>query len=134
MEKAGAILTREKNGNLEVLLGHRDRGFDDWTFPKGKVEDGETVEEAAIREVREETGFEITLSEKMPEIYYEFGKNKVKMTVFLGNITSGEKKISWENDKLEWIEYEKALELLSYDNLKEPLKAAKQFLVGQKIT
>jgi len=134
LEKAGAILIRERNGNLEVLLGHRDREFDDWTFPKGKVEDGETVEETAIREVREETGFEITLLEKIPEIYYEFGGNTVKMTIFLGNITSGKEKISWENDKLKWIEYNKALKLLSYDNLKRSLKIAKQLLAGQKIT
>ncbi len=55
---AGAVVTRENNGVTEYLLIYR--GYrDDWTFPKGKVDPGEHIISAAIREVREETGFAV---------------------------------------------------------------------------
>ena len=53
---AGGIVWRDG----EVLLVHRPK-YDDWTFPKGKADDGETDEDAALREVEEETGFRCSL-------------------------------------------------------------------------
>ena len=50
---AGALVWRERRGRLEVLLVHRPR-YDDWSFPKGKVEPGESPQAALARELREE--------------------------------------------------------------------------------
>jgi 8-oxo-dGTP pyrophosphatase MutT (NUDIX family) len=52
-----------------VLLVHRPR-YRDWTFPKGKVEQGETDEQAAVREVEEETGLRCELGSELPSIEY----------------------------------------------------------------
>lgn len=62
---AGAVLWRLRGGRLEVCLIHRQR-YDDWTLPKGKVDPGEHVLAAAVREVEEETGHRITLGRPLP--------------------------------------------------------------------
>mgnify|MGYP000185391626 CR=1 FL=1 len=51
---AGAILWRKEKNTLKVLLIHRGR-YDDWSWPKGKLDKGEGVSEAAVREIKEET-------------------------------------------------------------------------------
>lgn len=57
IKAAGGLVFRESSkGKLKVLLAHRPR-YDDWSLPKGKADKGETPEETALREVREETGF-----------------------------------------------------------------------------
>src|SRR4030065_2242357 len=93
IEKAGTVILRNNKGYKEILLGHRSRGFNDWTFPKGKIEPGETPEETAIRETKEETGFDVRLTQKLPDIDYEYhgsGKIRVKQYMFLAEITDGE--------------------------------------------
>lgn len=60
---------RIKNGVLEVLLIHRPR-YDDWSWPKGKVDAGETLPAAAVREVLEETGKPIHLGIPLPGLQY----------------------------------------------------------------
>jgi len=57
------------DGDLEVPLLRRQR-YRDWTFPKGKVEDGETDEQAAVREVEEETGLQCELGTELPSTAY----------------------------------------------------------------
>jgi 8-oxo-dGTP pyrophosphatase MutT (NUDIX family) len=53
---AGAIVLRESGGELRVALAHHRDPAKEWVLPKGHVEPGETVEQAALREIREETG------------------------------------------------------------------------------
>jgi 8-oxo-dGTP diphosphatase len=66
---AGGLVHRvrsgEPDGVLEVLLVHRPK-YDDWTFPKGKLDPGETFEDAAVREVEEEAGLSCTLGAELP--------------------------------------------------------------------
>jgi 8-oxo-dGTP diphosphatase len=57
---AGAICWRVVKGELMVAMIHRGR-YDDWSWPKGKVDPGETLPEAGVREIREETGYKIKL-------------------------------------------------------------------------
>ncbi|UVJ38600.1 NUDIX hydrolase [Arthrobacter sp. CJ23] len=66
---AGALPWRFNKGALEVLLIHRPR-YDDWSWPKGKLDAGETVPECAVREVAEEIGFEGSLGIPLPSIHY----------------------------------------------------------------
>jgi 8-oxo-dGTP diphosphatase len=66
---AGAIPWRVKNDQLEVLLIHRPR-YDDWSWPKGKLDAGETVPECAVREVMEEIGLLAPLGIPLPPIHY----------------------------------------------------------------
>ena len=63
---AGGVPVRETPVGVEVLLVHRPR-YGDWTFPKGKRERGETDEECAVREVREETGLVCALGAVLDE-------------------------------------------------------------------
>lgn len=53
---AGAIILREVEGDLKVALAHHPRATKAWVLPKGHVEEGETIEQAALREIYEETG------------------------------------------------------------------------------
>ena len=62
---SGAVPTRQGKSGTEYLLIHRAHRSD-WTFPKGKVEPGEHIISAAIREVREETGFAVVLGAPLP--------------------------------------------------------------------
>jgi 8-oxo-dGTP diphosphatase len=128
IEKAGAVVIRENNQSIEILLCHRGRGFEDWTFPKGHVEPDETVMIAAIREVKEETGLDIQISKKLPDIYYEYDAGKTKLSMFLGEVTGGKLQKNYENDKLKWFSYEDALEKITYENLKDFFQSIKNDL------
>ena len=66
---AGGLVWRRRGGTLQVQLVHRPR-YDDWSWPKGKVEVGESLQGAAIREVGEETGKEIVLGRPLPGLQY----------------------------------------------------------------
>lgn len=66
---AGALCWRVRKKKLELLLIHRQR-YDDWSWPKGKLDKGETLPECAVREVFEEVGLPITLGIPLPAIRY----------------------------------------------------------------
>lgn len=70
---AGALIWRMHYGELQVLLIHRPR-YDDWSFPKGKLDEGETLPECAAREVGEEVGLKVRLGVPLPITRYEVTK------------------------------------------------------------
>ncbi|WP_101653234.1 NUDIX hydrolase [Brevibacterium ihuae] len=85
---AGAVCWREGRSGLEVLLVHRPR-YDDWSWPKGKVDKGETLPECAVREVAEETGFDIHLGLPMPSARYTVGRRLTKhVSYWAAEVTS----------------------------------------------
>jgi 8-oxo-dGTP diphosphatase len=96
------------------MLVHRPR-YDDWTFPKGKVENGETDEECARREVEEETGMACELLDELPSIRYRdrFGRPKV-VRYWRMALTGGTFAPSDEVDAVEWLSPTAAAERLSY--------------------
>ncbi|MCB2412581.1 NUDIX hydrolase, partial [Demequina sp. TTPB684] len=75
---AGALVWRVRKGELQVLAVHRPR-YDDWSWPKGKLDLGETLPACAVREVAEETGKVIELGQPLPTLRYPIGGGKVKI-------------------------------------------------------
>ncbi|MEY9861339.1 8-oxo-dGTP pyrophosphatase MutT (NUDIX family)/phosphohistidine phosphatase SixA [Catenulispora sp. GAS73] len=67
---AGCVLWRPGRTGPEVALIHRPR-YDDWSFPKGKLDHGEGYVQAAVREVREETGYPVVLGRRLPTQVYD---------------------------------------------------------------
>ncbi len=74
---AGAVLWRIEKGKLLVAVIHRGR-YDDWSFPKGKVDPGEFVAQTAVREIREETGLKVRLGQKLSSSSYQLPSGKLK--------------------------------------------------------
>lgn len=129
---AGCVVYRRQEGRLEFLLVHRDR-YDDWTFPKGKRDKGETDVACAKREVMEETGFSGPLGPELrPSHYVVPAKPKAIVrsprpkTVrwWLMEYQNGEFTPNDEVDAIRWVTAPEAEMLLSYahdrDLLREP--------------
>lgn len=98
-----------------MLLVHRPRG--DWSFPKGKVDPGEHDEEAALREVEEETGLRCTLGESAGTTSYtdSAGRPKVARYWLMEPLSVGhEFAPNHEIDDLRWCTRREADKLLSY--------------------
>jgi 8-oxo-dGTP diphosphatase len=104
----GGIVVRDGR----VLLVHRPR-YDDWSFPKGKLEDGETWEQGALREVEEETSLRCTIGEEAGRTHYVVpqGPKEVRYYRMTG---VGEAAAQNEVDAVRWATPEEALKLLSH--------------------
>ena len=116
------------NAEGQILMIFRR---DVWDFPKGKAEDGETIEETAVREVLEETGIEATIVRKQPisvfHTYDTYGPKMLKETVWFemkavsGSVTPQTEE---QIEQAVWVERDKVSELLknSYASLREAWK------------
>jgi 8-oxo-dGTP pyrophosphatase MutT (NUDIX family) len=123
VEAAGGVVWRQADGGeVEVLVVHRPR-YDDWSFPKGKLDRGETHEAAAWREVWEETGFECALGDELAEVRYadRFGRPK-RVRYWAMQVTGGEFTPNDEVDDLRWVSTDEAAGLLSYAHDAAPLR------------
>ncbi|WP_255450099.1 NUDIX hydrolase [Skermania sp. ID1734] len=115
---SGAVLWRKSPtdpDSLEVALVHRPR-YDDWSFPKGKLERDETVVLASVREVREETGFDCRLGRHLTRVTYPVtGHRKLKrVDYWAAEVTGGGFTPNKEVDELLWLPSSLALDQLSY--------------------
>ncbi|MEO8695109.1 MAG: NUDIX hydrolase [Acidimicrobiales bacterium] len=112
---AGGLVVREGSAGTEVLLVHRPR-YDDWTFPKGKVDPGESDEHAAIREVEEETGYRCSLEAELPSTRYLDNRGRPKLVRYWRmRIVDGEFVVNDEVDQIEWLAPAAARVRLTYD-------------------
>lgn len=120
---AGGVVTRAAGGAIEVLLVHRP-AYDDWTFPKGKAEAGETDESCALREVEEETGLRCELGEELPQTSYRDAKGRPKVVrYFAMRPLAGSFAPHAEVDDARWLPLEAAAETLTYERDRELLRA-----------
>jgi len=112
---AGGVVVRDGR----VLIVHRSR-YDDWSLPKGKLEPGETWEDAALREVREETGLRCALGAFLGSSRYAPGG--IEKEVRWWSMTSGdEARPTNEVDAVQWATPGEARELLSYEGERQLL-------------
>ena len=125
---AGAILWRLEKGELKLAIIHRSR-YDDWSWPKGKLDKGETPAEAAVREIREETGLRVSLGVYLAEINYKLQNgDKKEVHYWAARVTDkaladSKFKPSEEVAKVDWKTPKEAKKLLSYEFDEQPLNA-----------
>ncbi len=109
---AGGVIRREGR----VLLVHRPK-YDDWTFPKGKLDPGESFEEAALREVEEETGLRLELGDELESTTYHDRRGRLKLVRYWEMTpVAGEFEPHEEVDELRWVTPAEARELLTYEH------------------
>jgi 8-oxo-dGTP diphosphatase len=114
---AGGVVTRlDGDGRTEVLVVHRPK-YDDWSFPKGKLDPGETDEAAAVREVEEETGLRCELGEELGVRRYTDRHGRPKQVRYwrMEPVATSPFVPNDEVDALRWLRTDEAATLLSYD-------------------
>ncbi len=120
---AGGIPVREELDVLEVLVVYRAE-YDDWTFPKGKLEPGESDEECAVREVEEETGLRCALGAELASTSYTDAKGRPKTVRYWRMwVVGGELAFNHEVEAARWVSPADAAELLTYERDVELLRS-----------
>jgi 8-oxo-dGTP diphosphatase len=115
VKASGGLVWRRGERGLEVVLVHRPK-YDDWTFPKGKLDPGESWEDAALREVEEETGLRCRLGHELPFAAYTDPKGRAKVVRYwLMEPLDGAFAPSHEVDEMRWVAAGEARSVLSYD-------------------
>jgi len=109
---AGGVVVRD--GRIAVV--HRPR-YDDWSLPKGKLEAGESFEEAARREVEEETGLRVRLEDELASTHY-LSKGRPKTVRYWRMVVVDDpgQEPDDEVDELRWLTPEEAVRVLSYEH------------------
>ncbi len=131
----GAVVFRIIGGNRRFLLIKNKRS-NHWGFPKGHIERGETREETAKREVLEEAGLHINLIDGFSTTsdYKIAGKVEKQVTIFLASTTDTNTIIQQEEiEDYIWLDYDKAINTLKFENDKSILSSAQEFLLENNI-
>ncbi len=114
VQAAGGVVWRRRDDEIQVLLVHRPK-YDDWSLPKGKLEPGESHQQAALREVREETGLRCERGPELFESHYTDAKGRPKVVRYwMMTVRSGSFEENDEVDQVRWLTVAKAARLLSY--------------------
>lgn len=127
MRAAGAVVTRKGN---EVLLVHRPK-YDDWSFPKGKLDPGEHAVTAAVREVAEETGVDVRLGPALSRQRYRLSNGRWKsVDYWVARVVGSDDVTRYapndEIDGVEWVGWEAAMRRLTYPYDRETLAEARR--------
>ena len=118
------MLWRRAGAGAQVALVHRPK-YDDWSFPKGKLDPGEHVLLAVVREVHEETGLRVTLGRRLPSVRYATGSSAKRVDYWAGTPASPATSFvpTSEIDAVAWLAASKAAARLSYQRDVETLAA-----------
>jgi len=137
MEKSAGAIVFRRNKKVKYLL--IQYGLGHWEFPRGLIEKGESLEDTARREIKEEVGIEdirfISGFKEWIKFFFKLkGKNIMKIAIFLLAETKTEKvKLSYEHKDYAWLDYQEALNRLTFENSKEVLKKADDFLSEKSV-
>jgi 8-oxo-dGTP diphosphatase len=126
----GVVWRRAGAGGVELVVVHRPR-YDDWSLPKGKLDPGESWEDAALREVDEEVGLHCRLGAELPPVAYTDQKGRAKVVRYwlmepeddAARFTPND-----EVDEMRWVDVEAAAGLLSYPHDVALVRAAQEQL------
>lgn len=134
---AGIVVYHKDNGSIEYLILQYGAGH--WDFAKGKLEEGETKMQAAIRELEEETGLTAIdikpgFEESLVYKFKDFQGHMIEKTVhfFVGEVlTKGQITLSREHKDYTWLPFDQAVRKLTYQNAKDVLTYADAFLTNK---
>lgn len=114
IQAAGGVIVDLSKSKPRYLLAHRP-GYDDWTFPKGKLDPGEKHKDAALREVKEETGLVCEILAKLSPVQYVTPAGRPKRVKYwLMAPVSGEFARNDEVDAVTWLKRSPAMSLVTY--------------------
>ena len=132
---AGGVVYRKRGaGPMEVILCGRNRPKQ-WALPKGTPDPGETIEETALREVREETGLEVRIVGDLGHIEYRFSRggirNHKRVYHYLMEPIGGATRLhDPEFDVVEWFPAAEALHVMTYENEARVMERARRAVSG----
>jgi 8-oxo-dGTP diphosphatase len=145
LDAAGAIVWRLEKNNLEVLLVHRPR-YDDWSWPKGKLEPGEDPISCAWREVLEETGRQVVIGRPLPKVSYPLADGQIKTVFYWAARLASDRdnpaicarqpvpvSSRHEVDRSAWFSFEQALRRLTSATDRLPLLKLRQYFDRGKL-
>ena len=136
---SGGVVYRPTPNGYEFVAVHRAR-HTDWSLPKGHIEPGETREEAAIREVKEETGLDARIIAPISEVvyYYRRGKGPASVLIhktvhhyLLEATTFDFAGPNWEVSESRWVPLSEAQNVLSYQNDRDVVSKAGDLLQAE---
>jgi 8-oxo-dGTP pyrophosphatase MutT (NUDIX family) len=113
VEAAGGVVRRAGPDGVHFAVVHRPR-HDDWSFPKGKLQAGESFEQAALREVQEEVGVRARLGEELPPARYDVAAGRKLVRYWLMDAETGTFTPTDEVDEVRWLSRADAEALLSH--------------------
>jgi 8-oxo-dGTP pyrophosphatase MutT (NUDIX family) len=125
---AGGLVWRGSDGAVELLLVHRPK-YDDWTFPKGKCDPGESDEDAAIREVAEETGLRCRLDHELASSHYDDARGRPKLVRYWVMVAEeGSFEPNDEVDAVRWVPLAEVGDVLTYGRDRPVLESFEAWL------
>ncbi len=129
VKAAGGVVWRRGDGGIELAVAHRPR-YDDWSLPKGKLDRGESWEQAALREVEEEIGLRCRLGDELEPVGYRDRKGRAKAVRYwlMEPEADAPFEPNDEVDALRWLAPEAAAEALSYPHDVDLVRAAAERL------
>ena len=130
----GAVVFHEIGEVTRFLLIKNKRSAH-WSFPKGHVEEGESDEQAAIREVKEETGIDIQILEGFKAKSEYSIQHKIEKLVYIFAATCESTKTTIQEEEIDdylWLDYSKAMKHLKFENDKNILRRVNEYLKKNK--